>query len=527
MSGTLSSFSRHPSLRKAAILLFLPLLLQVLRIPLHAASQPGQAERPNIVYILADDLGYGDVRCLNADGRIPTPNIDRLAREGMVFTDAHSSSAVCTPSRYSILTGRYCWRTRLQTGVLDGTSPALIDPERLTVADLLRKNGYQTACIGKWHLGMELPNLKDWQQPIRNGPTAHGFDYFYGISASLDMPPYVFLENDRITENPSVEKPEGFGLQLSRKGPGSPGFDPVDVLPAITRRSVEYIDRCKGSAHPFFLYLALPSPHTPILPAPEWKGKSGIGDYGDYVMETDWSVGQVLDALDRNGFAKDTLVIFTSDNGCSPRVDLPALAKLGHHPSHVFRGAKSDIWDGGHRIPFIVRWPGNVKAGTSCDQTVSLGDFTATTADLLSSKLPDHMAEDSFSILPALLGKASEPPRALNIYHSIDGCFAIQEGRWKLELCPGSGGWSRPSNAEASVKGMPRVQLYDMHADISERKNVQAEHPDIVRRLTQMLEKCVAEGRSTSGSPVKNDAAVEIWKIPSPKLQKALESVGN
>ena len=309
---------------------------------------------PNILYILCDDLGYGDVHCLGGRrSKIATPNLDRLAAEGMTFTEAHASSAVCTPTRYGILTGRYNWRTRLQSGVLQGFSSPLIEPGRLTVPALLKRHGYATACIGKWHLGMGI-SKRHLDAPLGDGPTTRGFDYFFGIGASLDMPPFAYIENDRFTEQPTTVK------KWLRKGPAAPGFEAVDVLPMLARKAIEYIGRQAKSGKPFFLYLALTLPHTPIVPTEAWQGKSGLGAYGDFVMETDGAVGDVLTALERSGLAGKTLVIFTSDNGCSPAAGIPELEKKGHYPSEWRRGYKADIWDGGHRIPFFARWPGTI-----------------------------------------------------------------------------------------------------------------------------------------------------------------------
>ncbi len=486
---------------------------------LSAARNAAPAAPPSIVYILADDLGYGDVKVLNPEGKIPTPRLDRMAAQGMSFTDAHSGSSVCTPTRYGVLTGRYAWRTRLQSGVLLGYSPPLIEPGRMTVASLLRKHGYATACIGKWHLGMDMAKRDggpgkdegkgvDYAAPIRNGPTAVGFDYYFGISASLDMPPYVYIENDRFTAVPEVEK------TWIRKGPAAKDFEAIDVLPELTKQAVAFVGAKAPAAKagtPFFLYLPLNSPHTPILPSPAWQGKSGISPYADFVMQTDDAVGQVLDAIDRAGVGERTLVIFTSDNGCSPAADLPTLNRHGHEPSGPLRGHKADIWDGGHRVPFFARWPAAVKPGTRCDRTVCHTDLMATCADLVGATLPLDAGEDSVSLLPALRG-ADAPPRPPVVHHSITGRFSIREGRWKLELCPGSGGWGAPKDPEAEKKGLPPVQLYDMAADLGEQANLQAKHPEVVERLTRLLGKFVAEGRSTPGPSLKNDAAVDVWK---------------
>ncbi len=469
-----------------------------------------QMSKPNIVFILADDLGYGDVHCLNPErGKIATPQLDRLAAQGMTFTEAHSSSAVCTPSRYSILTGRYNWRSHLQSGVLEGFSPPLIAPDRFTVAELLRQHGYRTACIGKWHLGLTFAGRgkkSDLSQPIKNNPTTLGFDYFFGIAASLDMPPFAFIENDHFTQLPTVTK------KWVRSGIAAPDFEAVDVLPELTRKATAFINANAAARQPFFLYLPLNAPHTPLVPTKEWQGKSGLGDYGDFVMETDWAVGEALAALEKNGLAANTLVMLASDNGCAPYIGVAELERQGHFPSADRRGYKADIWDGGHRIPFLVRWPGKVKAGSTSDQLVCLVDLMATCADITGAKIPDNAGEDSVSLLPALLGRAAAPLHEAVVSHSINGSFAIRQGRWKLELCPDSGGWSAPKPGSKEAKGLPSVQLYDLHQDVGERTNVGSAHPEVVAQLTRLLEKYVAEGRSTAGKSQANDVPVNIRK---------------
>jgi len=508
------------------------------------AAEAEKKSPPNIVYILCDDLGYGDVRCLNPNGKIPTPNMDRLAASGMVFTDPHSSSSVCSPTRYGILTGRYNWRSRLKSGVLGGMSPRLIEPGRLTVPAFLKQHGYHTACIGKWHLGMDWTlkpdaekfkdNIEkgtdgwrvDFTRPIRNGPNSLGFDYFYGISASLDMVPYTFIENDRVTTLPTLDRafPMMLGRSggMTRNGPAAADFEAMNVLPALTRKAVDYISQRAHNAKagkPFFLYLPLNAPHTPIAPTPEWQGKSGLNPYGDFVMEVDWAVGQVLSALDQNVVAENTLVILTSDNGCSPEAKFDELTAKGHNPSYHFRGTKADIFDGGHRIPFIVRWPGHVKAGTTSEQLICLTDLFATCADILGAKLPDNAAEDSVSFFPALEGRDKGPLREAVVHHSVNGSFAIRQKNWKLELCPDSGGWSAPRPGSKAAGDLPAVQLYDLANDIGEQKNVQAQHPELVERLTKLLEKYVADGRSTPGTAQSNTSPVAIYQT-----QKVLES---
>ena len=514
----LKMHARHFLARLSVLGLFLATLICSLPPASAAATQP------NILYILCDDLGYGDVHALNQGGKILTPNLDRLAGQGVAFTDCHGSSSVCTPTRYGILTGRYNWRSRLQSGVLWGTSQHLIEPERLTVARLLHDRGYNTACIGKWHLGMDWAKLKpgapagkqtedsapiDYTQNIRYGPTSVGFDSYFGISASLDMPPFVYIENDHVTAVPTIEK------TWVRKGPAAPDFEAIDVLPTLTRKAISYLEAKAPDAKagkPFFLYLPLNSPHGPIVPTPEWQGKSSLNAYGDFVMETDDCVGQVLAALDKQGLASNTLVIFTSDNGCSPVANIPELESKGHFANYHFRGAKADIWDGGHRIPFLVRWPGKVKAGSQSDQLICLTDLLATCADLLGAKLPDNAGEDSVSILPALLGAAAGPLREAVVHHSINGSFSIRQGNWKLELCSGSGGWSAPKPGSKEAKSLPSVQLYDLSADIGEKLNVEGQHPEIVQRLTKLLEKYVSDGRSTPGAVQENDAPIDLWK---------------
>ena len=498
------------------------------------AAEP--VSKPNIVFILCDDLGYGDVKCNNPEGKIATPRIDRLAGQGMRFTNAHTTSSVCTPTRYSLLTGRYNWRSRLQREVVGGFSARLIEPGRLTVAELLRQNGYKTACIGKWHLGMNWarkPDTKpfpmigekgpegwnaDFTKPITGGPNSVGFDYYFGISASLDMVPYAYIENDHITEIPTEDRGSPWILgqdKRVRRGPAAADFDAMEVLPTITRKATEYIANRKSSsenAEPFFLYLPLTSPHSPILPTPKWQGRSGLNYYADFVMQTDSCVGEVLDAIEKYGFYENTLVVVASDNGCAPTADMPTLAKHGHKPSYIYRGQKADIWDGGHRVPFVVRWPGKVKAGSVSDQMVSLVDWMASCADILQVTLPDNAAEDSISFLPVLLRTAKAPVRKDLVYHSINGQFSIRQGDWQLALCPGSGGWSSPNDAQARKRGLPPVQLYNMSEDPGQQENLQAKHPELVKSMTELLESYVARGRSTPGEIQKNDGNIQVIK---------------
>lgn len=473
--------------------------------------------RPNLVYILADDMGYGDLSCLNPESKIRTRHLDALAAGGMAFRDAHASSAVCTPSRYSILTGRYNWRSWLKEGVTWGHSPPVIEEGRTTVASLLRAHGYATACIGKWHLGWEWPWLDraaqqiDWSQPIRRGPCDCGFERFFGIPASLDMPPYVYVEQDRVTAAPERLVAENPRPAFWRAGPIAPDFRHDEVMERLAAESVRFIQNSAAAGRPFFLYLPLAAPHTPILPAERFRGTSGTNAYGDFCLHVDDVVGRIDATLQRLGVAENTIVIFTADNGCSPEADFPALAALGHRPSYVFRGHKADIYEGGHRVPLLVRWPRTIAPGTACDETVCLVDLLATCAELLGVSLPPDAGEDSVSHLPLWCGRSLERSlREATVHHSIDGSFSVRRGRWKLELCPGSGGWSFPRPGPECA-GLPPVQLYDLTADIGERHNAQAEHPDIVRELTELLTRYVLEGRSTPGPPQPNHGG-QLWE---------------
>lgn len=466
------------------------LLLALLLAPLVARAAP---EKPNIVYILCDDLGYGDVQCLNPlRGKIKTPNLDRLATQGLTFTDAHSGSSVCTPTRYGLLTGRYAWRTRLQKGVLDGYVEPLIAADRLTVPRFLQTQGYHTAIIGKWHLGFTIQPPEGQSDKAKgevaalgshtpNGPVTRGFDEFFGFHHARSIK--AVFEKDRVTQI----------------------VEPVEMLPRLVQRAQQHLQERAESKKPFFLYLPLNSPHTPIVPSKVWQGKSGLGDYADFVMETDAAIGEVLATLDRAGLAANTLVIVTSDNGCSPAAGVPQLEAAGHFPSAQMRGYKADIWDGGHRVAFFARWPAHIKPGTTSGQLICHTDLMATCAEITGAKLPPNAAEDSVSLLPALLGEVSPAARTAVVHHSINGRFAIRQGDWKLANCPGSGGWGKPGDPEAKKQGLPEQQLYNLRTDPSETKNLVAQNPEVVARLTQLLELQIADGRSTPGPTQAND----------------------
>jgi len=460
-----------------------------------AAAEP---TRPNVIVILADDLGYGDPGCYNKDSLIRTPNIDRLASQGMRFTDAHTPSSVCTPTRYGLMTGRYCWRTSLKRGVLDGYSPLLVEPKRLTVASLLKQQGYATACVGKWHLGLGTDKQTDYGQPLKMGPNSVGFDYFFGIPASLDMPPYVFVENEAVTAAPtekidaSVMRRKGGG-GFWRAGAIAPGFKHEEVLPRCTEKAIDFLKKQRADK-PFFLYFPMNAPHTPWMPTKEFRGKSAVDYYGDFVMQVDDTVGRLLKALDDAKLADNTVVLFTSDNGAHW---LPEdITQWKHRANGSLRGQKADIWEGGHRVPFIVRWPGRVKPGSTSKELICLTDVLATAAALAEAKLPVDAGEDSFDLSPVLLGrKLDKPVRQSVIHHSSDGTFAIREGPWKLATALGSHGFSLPRD-EKPKEGGPQGQLYNLDDDPQEKTNLWLEKPEVVKRLTMLLEKHKTDGRS-------------------------------
>ena len=458
--------------------------------------------KPNIVYLICDDLGYGEIQALAPKtSKIPTPGADQLAAEGMIFTDAHSGSAVCTPTRYGIMTGRYSWRTKLQKGVVTGFAPSLIAADRLTVARFLKNQGYDTAIVGKWHLNFDYldPNTgsvlrkKDHKLPpigarIPDGPITRGFDYFHGFHHARNMK--AVIENDQVIEHD----------------------DEINMLPRLTRKAVEYIDTRGEANKPFFLYLPLGSPHNPILPSPEWQGRSGLSPHADFVMQTDHVMVEVSKALERQGLSEETLVIFTSDNGTSRSAKIKQLEAQGHYPSAHLRGSKADLWDGGHRIPFIVRWPGKVKPGTLSDQLICLNDLFATTADILGTALPKESGEDSVSFLPALREQQIVSTRHGIIHHSSTGHFAYRHEQWKLLLARGSGGWSSPKENQVEA-GTAEAQLYNMKIDPGETTNLYQQRPKIAQRLLRLMTADITAGRSTQGAPSTNDIAnIVLWK---------------
>lgn len=471
-------------------------------------------EKPNIVYILADDLGYGDVSAYNPESKIATPSIDKLAGEGMRFTDAHSPSSVCTPTRYGIMTGRYCWRSKLPRGVLNGYGQALIEQQETTVAEVLSKSGYTTGVVGKWHLGLDwavkesckdslkivygdVPIIKnmnadwvDFETPPSNGPTTHGFDYSYILPASLDMQPYCYLENDVLTSIPDQYTP-GNDLDAEswatgafwREGRMSKDFDFYEVLPTFVQKARTFIDKNSNKAEPFFLYLPLAAPHTPWVPKDNYTGKSGAGQYGDFVQMVDAGIGEVLSALEKNGVSDNTLVFFTSDNG--PFWKPEFIERFDHKAAHIYRGMKADIWDGGHRIPFIVRWPGKVAANSQSNQLTTLTNLISTVAGVVGEAPQPGVGMDSYSILPVLLGEKADNSQAV-IHHSSRGYFSIRHDEWKLIEGLGSGGFSNPKII-APEEGKATGQLFNMKDDAGEQLDVYTQHPEIVQRLTKEL----------------------------------------
>jgi len=459
------------------------------------------ASAPNIIFILADDMGYGDVGAFNPESKISTPNIDRLASGGMRFTDAHAPGAVCIPSRYGLLTGRYPFRN---TRKFD--NECLIEPGRMTIASLLKKAGYATAMVGKWHQSFDGGPEYLNRRILPGGPVDHGFDSFFGLHASLDIAPYFYIENDRELEPPTEKIDEhhtpGWALVQGafwRGGAIAPGFKHEEVLPLFTRKAVEYVQSRRGKSEPFFLYFAPPAPHTPWVPLDSFKGKSGAGLYGDYATEVDDCVGQVLTALQQAGMTDDTLIFFTSDNG--PVWYEADVQRFGHRSTSIFRGMKGDTWEGGHRMPFAARWPGHVKPGSTSGQTICFTDMLATFANVTGQTLPSDAGEDSFSLLPLLTGTKPEAPvHETTLVVSSAGIVFIREGDWKLIPQLGSGGFTKPAKIKPKP-GDPAGQLYNLATDPSEKENVYAQHPDVVHRLTEHLDRDIRAGRTRPTIP--------------------------
>ncbi|WP_343854350.1 arylsulfatase [Algoriphagus jejuensis] len=502
------------------------------------------SEKPNIIIIYTDDQGYGDVGALNPAAKFRTPNMDKIANEGVIFTDGHSSDAVCTPSRYSLLTGRYSWRTSLKKGVLEADGPGLIEEGRMTIASLLQENGYHTAMIGKWHLQMDFAGTlgkdRDWSAPFVGGPIDHGFDYFFGIPASMNYGVLTYLENDRVLDPPvlwtkkkAVTDPRSFRDSVTpndyrmtppyvtERGEGgtwievAPSFNDELVLETFTSHAVDYIKKAaveSKNGKPFFLYIPLTSPHLPHSTHPDFRRISDCGNYGDFMQETDHRVGQILDALDANGLADNTLVIFSSDNGAETNYTYHQEV-YDHYSNLNFKGGKRDIYEGGHRVPYLMRWPAKIKAGSKVDIAVCQTDYLATIAAIVGVPLPEDAGEDSYNLLPMLLGESAGSDRGAVIHHSVTGHFAIREGKWKLNMLRGSGGSLQPVFVETK-DGEPIYELYDMEADPGETKNLYDQYPEVVKALTAKITEIISNGRSTPGAPqdfIKSDWPQLTW----------------
>lgn len=475
---------------------------------------------PNVLILYVDDMGYGDPGCYNAESKIPTPNIDQLAREGMRFTDGHSSSGICTPSRYALLTGRYHWRKF--HGIVGPLGASRFDAERLTLPEMLQQQGYRTACIGKWHLGWDWTAIRhqgvrqttsgangkqrywgydalDWTRPIPDGPLAHGFDHYFGDTV-INFPPYTWIENDRVVRVPDtnleITAKTKEGSWEARPGPAVSDWDFYDNLPTLTDKAVEWLDTRKGDEQPFLLYFAFPSPHAPIVPTDDFDNKSQAGAYGDYVAQSDWTCGQLLAALERSGHADDTIVLFTSDNG--PEIYCYARdAKFDHRSAGPLRGIKRDIYEGGHRVPFIVRWPGSVKPGATSDALISQIDVMATLAEIIGYELPAGAAEDSYSQVPVLLGGAQVRPNL--VHNTAPDRYAMRDGDWLWINV--RNGYQRPANAAWERKygytaDHHQQQLFNLSSDLGQRHNVIDDHPERAGQMEQLLQEIREQGHS-------------------------------
>jgi len=469
--------------------------LIIIAILFASCSTKAPQNNPNIVIILADDMGYGDVQVLNPGSKIPTPNINSLAEEGVTFTDAHSPSAVCTPTRYGLLTGRYCWRSRLKRGVQNGYGEPLIETNRPTIASLLKEVGYNTGIVGKWHLGLGFQKNKndefDFSKSVIYSPNNVGFDYSYVIPASLDFPPYVYIENSEITEFPSIEETASKFPAFWRKGERSPIFVMENTLDHLLKKANNYIEENANKENPFLLYFPLTAPHKPVLPHERFRGKTNLGPYGDFVLQVDWTVGEVLKKLDELKIADNTLVIYTSDNGSfmyrknAGEPDhltdetLQEFDETNHTSNYIFRGTKADIWEAGHHVPFFVRWPKYFEAGTKVENTISLTDIYSTLANILNHPQKPGSGEDSFSFYQLLNGNNSDYSRAPVVHHSVSGMFAIRKGDWKLVLGNGSGGREQPKGNSFEKL----YQLFNLKEDLSEKNNVIEKYPEIAAEL--------------------------------------------
>ena len=499
-----------------------------------------QADKlPNILFILADDLGYGDVACYNPESSIPTPNLDKLAAGGMLFTDAHSPSTVCTPTRYSILTGQMQFRTGMR-GVFTGVGgPCLIKKDRLTLPQMLRDKGYTTACFGKWHIGMTFLDKNgnrirtggikgvqqiDYSRPIPDSPIHRGFDKFYGtVCCPTTDWLYAYIDGDRIPVPPTKllnrsRLPKHPYANDCRQGMVADYFNHEEVDLVFLEKSTKFLEQhIKNSpGKPFFLYHSMQAVHLPSFAADKFKGKTNAGPHGDFIFEMDYIVGELLKTLEHLGVADNTLVMFASDNGPEVPTVINMRQTHEHDGARPWRGVKRDQWEGGHRTPFIVRWPGKVKAGTTSDQLTSLTDVMATCAEIVGAKLPNDAAEDSYNMLPVLVGTQGDKPiRTFMLQQTISLEMSIRDGKWKYLDHKGSGGnnynrggsWGMKQYALKDTNPDAPGQLYDLEADPGETKNLYSKHPEIVKRLKTQLEIFKRSGRS---SPLRQSPPKEL-----------------
>jgi len=502
-----------------------------------AYSALPKSERPNIILIYTDDQGYGDVSALNPNSKFKTPNLDQLIHEGVTLTDGHCSDTVCTPSRYGLLTGRYSWRTHLKKGVFGADQKCLIEDGRITLASLLRDAGYRTAMIGKWHLGMEFDGERgnrDWSKPFQDGPIEKGFDYFFGIPASMNYGVLTYLENDRLLKPatlwtakkpgkvvhdkvsyritpPYENKPPKKGQPLEVAA----NFNDERVLEKFTEKAVAWMEKVAPDAKkgkPFFLYWPLTSPHKPVCPLPQFEGQSQAGAYGDFMIETDHWVGEIMKTVKRLGLDENTMIVFTSDNG-PEKTYAERINVYHHHSSGIYRGGKRDLYEGGHRVPFLIRWPAKIDKRQTIDTPICQTDLLATFAEMVGRKLPANAGEDSQSFWPALIRDAgNHAKRNPMIHHSASGQFAIRDGNWKLNLGRGNQG-NKPAPDAAGP-----YELYNLKEDPSETKNVYGENKEMAGRLRDKLTALIQNGRSTPGPKQANEGKwwPQLTWIPSP-----------
>ena len=513
-------------MKKSKLLCGLIFAVSLLRVSTDGAEPKAQSigALPNIVILYADDMGYGDLGVQNPESKIPTPHLDRLAAQGTRFTNAHSSSGVCTPSRYAMLQGRYHWRKF--HGIVNSFDQPILDAEKTTLAELLRQQGYKTACIGKWHLGWDwnaikkaeaqdraatgdgkkkagqakvfAPDAFDWSKPIPGGPLSHGFDYYFGDDVP-NFPPYAWFENDRVITEPTVSmsnpKPTAEGNWETRPGPMVKDWDFWGVMPTLTTKAVDWIGKQKAN-EPFFLYFPFTSPHAPIIPTDEWVGKSKAGGFGDFMAQTDDTVGRVLQALEANGLSENTIVIFSADNG-PEHYAYERVKQFGHRSMGPLRGLKRDIWEGGHRVPMIIRWPGMVPAGKVSNALMSQIDLYATIAKIANAEIPAGSAEDSYNQLDMIRGNAKSARDTL-VHNTNANGYALRYEDWVL-VAAKTGAVSKVPDWFDSANGYTSHaspgELYNLREDIGQRKNLYAEMPDKVAELTRRLEQVRAKSQ--------------------------------